>query len=44
MIIWIRNRIGLTLVELLIIVAVLGILAAILVPQLLQYFNLRVTL
>lgn len=37
---WLKNRTGFTLVELLIVVAVLSVLAAVLVPNVLKYFGI----
>lgn len=35
------NKFGLTLVEVMIVVAIIGILAAVLVPTFMQHYNLR---
>ena len=37
---WLRNKLGITLIEIMIVIAILGILAAVLVPQLLQHCDL----
>lgn len=36
-----KNKLGLTLVELMIVIAIIGILTAIFVPQVMQHYNLQ---